>query len=948
MQQGRADGVVGALALAMVLVGAVPAGAQIQAGQVFGRAVDTTGAVLPGVMVTLQSPALITPQSVVTGPSGAYRFPSVPIGTYTVRFELPGFKTFVRQGVQITVGFNAEINARLEISTVEETITISGESPVVDTTAVKTGETFNKLMLESLPSARDPWVILEQTPGVVMDRQNVGGSQSGQQSDFTVHGGNRGNSMWNVDGVTITDMAATGASPTYYDFDAFEEIQIQTGGNDASLQTGGINLNLITKSGSNVFRGSGRFFVVDDNLQSDNVTQALKDDGADSGNPIKNIKDFGFEVGGPIVRNQAWFWGGYGKQDISVGILGFTVPGGDPNNPKDLAPDATILENYNTKLQYQPTPPHKFTFLYTYADKVRNARGASPTTRIESTFRQSGPTKLYKGSWQWIASDRMTIETQGSYVDGGFVLDFHDPSLEDVQPLFDLDTGVLSRSGRRAGPFIRPQTEIKTDVNYFASSWLGGDHSMKLGVRWRDTPFDSFGKRGGDASARVDAGVPVEADLYRNSVSLREMYNVSAYVNDSYNRGRMRLNFGVRVDYQDDRAKPATVPANPIIPDILPALNFPGADSGVTFADWSPRFGFTYDVRGNGKTVAKASAAIYYGQGIFTGGTLNPVGESRVRYRWTDLNGDLFVQANELDLSRILSRSNYNTNDPAAVTSPNRVDQNLQNDRTREVILGLDHELMSDFGVGVTYIYRKYDRFQWTPTNGVSSGDYVPVAYTASCGNATCDQSSYTVTYYQLPFSLPSGGTLTNQNFWRNFNGLEVTARKRYSDRWMLNGSLALGSTPQHFGEDGFRDPTNIEFIEGSQDNSRNARWVVKLSGLYSFPWGVNASAFFNARQGFPFYRSIRSPNRSGGIGRANVKFEKDGETRYPNFYTLDARLEKAFMLRTVRLTASLDVFNIGNANTVLDREGRQNVSSANRVFEILAPRVTRFGVRVT
>ena len=246
---------------------ATPAFAQVQTGEIFGRVADSTGAILPGVTVTIESPSLLRPQIVVTTASGAYRIPNVPIGLYRVTFELAGFKTRVHEKIRIEAGFNAEISPRLEISTVEETVTVSGESPVVDTKEVRTGQNFTREMLESIPSARDPWVILEQTPGILMDRQNVGGNESGQQSSFTVHGGNSGNTMWNVDGVTITDMAATGASPTYYDFDAFEEIQIQTGGNDASVQTGGINLNLITKSGGNAFRGSGRVFLVDEALQ---------------------------------------------------------------------------------------------------------------------------------------------------------------------------------------------------------------------------------------------------------------------------------------------------------------------------------------------------------------------------------------------------------------------------------------------------------------------------------------------------------------------------------------------------------------------------------------------------------------------------------------------------------------------------------------------------------
>src|SRR5262245_35687903 len=204
----------------------------------------------------------------------------------------------------------------MEVSTVEETVTVNAASPVVDTRSTTTGQTFNREMLERIPSARDPWVMLEQTPGIIMTQQNVGGNKSGQQTSFVAHGtGN--NEVWNVDGGNMTDMASSSSS-VYFDFDAFEEIQIQTGGSDASVQSSGVSINLVTKSGGNTFKGSGRLYVVDDNIQGNNITPALQAQGAGSGNPIQNIKDYGLEIGGPIVRNKAWFWGAAGYQDIRV------------------------------------------------------------------------------------------------------------------------------------------------------------------------------------------------------------------------------------------------------------------------------------------------------------------------------------------------------------------------------------------------------------------------------------------------------------------------------------------------------------------------------------------------------------------------------------------------------------------------------------------------------
>ena len=231
-----------------------PAGGQVQNGEIFGKVTDTSGAVLPGVTVTIDSPSLLQTQSVTTTETGVYRFASLPLGLYTVTFQMSGFTRFVRRDVRIETGFSAEVSPQLSVSNVQEEVVVSGETPVIDTRSTTLSATFNQEMLDKLPSARDPWVILEQMPGMVMDRQNVGGSESGQQSTFIAHGSSI-NQQWNVNGATVTDMVS-GGSPMYFDFDSIAEIQIQTGGGDASLQSGGAAINLVTKSGRTCSRAA--------------------------------------------------------------------------------------------------------------------------------------------------------------------------------------------------------------------------------------------------------------------------------------------------------------------------------------------------------------------------------------------------------------------------------------------------------------------------------------------------------------------------------------------------------------------------------------------------------------------------------------------------------------------------------------------------------------------
>ena len=237
-----------------VCCGGVAGGAQVSTGEIFGKATDGTGAVLPGVDGHAERSSLIQPLVALTTETGAYRFPRIPIGTYTVSFELTGFKKFVRSDIIIQAGFNAEVNAKLEISTVQETVTVSGASPVVDTQSTTLSASFTKEALDKIPNARDPWVIIEQTPGVMMSGANVGGNLSGQQTSFSAMGSGT-NQQWNINGAVISDIASGNSSPTYYDFDSFEEIQITTAGADASQQGAGVQVNFITRSGSNNFTG---------------------------------------------------------------------------------------------------------------------------------------------------------------------------------------------------------------------------------------------------------------------------------------------------------------------------------------------------------------------------------------------------------------------------------------------------------------------------------------------------------------------------------------------------------------------------------------------------------------------------------------------------------------------------------------------------------------------
>ena len=265
-----------ALLTVVALMFAATGWAQLQTGDIFGRVSDTSGAVLPGVTVTLSGPALLQPQTAITSETGAYSFPRIPIGTYTVKFDMPGFKSLVREGVRVEIGFTAQINAQLSITEVQETITVSGESPIVDTRSTTEQTTFDLETLQSIPSARDP-----VGHARAHARDHDGPRERRRDPvrtavELRVARLATGNNKWAIDGVDITDMSATGASPIYYDFDMLEEMQVTTGGADASQQTGGVGINFVTRNGTDRFRGSGRFYLTDEKFQADNLTDEVK------------------------------------------------------------------------------------------------------------------------------------------------------------------------------------------------------------------------------------------------------------------------------------------------------------------------------------------------------------------------------------------------------------------------------------------------------------------------------------------------------------------------------------------------------------------------------------------------------------------------------------------------------------------------------------------------
>jgi hypothetical protein len=356
---------------------------------------------------------------------------------------------------------------------------------------------------------------------------------------------------------------------------------------------------------------------------------------------------------------------------------------------------------------------------------------------------------------------------------------------------------------------------------------------------------------------------------------------------------------------------------------------------------------------------------------------LNPLSAVTVRYGWLDANHDGVAQASEIydknglpllnggnPANFLFQSGNWNPANPGSPTTLNTVDPNLKNDTTAEVILGVDHQIGTGFAVGGNYIWRRYANFNWSPLNGISTQgtDYSAVQFTPPASTCPAAQNAAcpAVTYYQPNVQLGTVSTLMNQaGYNRVFNGVELSARKRMSHHWMMDTSYSYNSTIVNYLQGAYQDATNIAQRNGFQYDFLtsgsgignvyiNSKWLFKLSGMYEAPLGVNVSAFYNARQGYPFERFVLSPSRANVAGTVSVLLDNVGDSRLPNYQNLDFHVERPLKFGTVRLIPAIDVFNISNNNTIQAIRGTQNASNANNIQATVAPRVMRAGFRVT
>lgn len=964
-----------ALLLVLILCSLPPtlfAQSMTQSGTIRGTVTGGDGTPLPGVTVTLSGRT--GRQTFVTESNGEYRFLGLDPGTYTIEAELSGFAATTRQA-DVLIGRNTELPLQLSAAA-SEAITVLAATPVIDTRETATGQTIEEVELLNVPTARDPWVVLQSVPGVLVDRVNVGGNESGQQSYFIGKGVERHQTEWNVDGVAVSDMAATGTSSFYYDFDSFEQIQVSTGSSDPSVRTPGVHLNMVTKRGTNQLRGSGRFFTTDKSWQAEATIPAEAQDYLDAGaNSINHIDDYGLEAGGPIITDKLWLWGAYSNN----GINNFSTGQG-------ALPQKTKLNNVNAKVNYQPFNNNTAEVFFMWNEKRVAGRGLGPTrSTIEVAQNQSGPGHLIKFEDTHVFSQNLYLTATYAQIKNGYKLDpiggrdvdayWVDPGIAGTEPWEDIQGG-WQRTYRYFEQNV-PQKNARIDGSFHMPTGTV-NHELKFGFGYRDTPVESMTVFSGNGNFGNFYDGYALAALTRPALPNFGSRYTDLYVGDTVVFNNLTLTGGVRYDIQRARNFGSSVPANPVVPDLLPAVTYAGDDRALEWKGFSPRIGATLALGPEGKTVLRSSYNRYMDQlGSSDVGASNPFYlVQMLYYYWEDLNGDKTVQRGELDFdSGLYSFSNIDPDNPAAGYSPGRIDYDMDPTRTDEFVLGAEREIMPNFAIGAAYSYRYRSNFTWDAyekTRGAgdyyTSADYVllPTPVTGTLPNG----QSYSIANYRLNSALdaPVFYVTTNRpDYHQTYHGLELTATKRWSNRWMLRGNVTLSDWTQHVGENGFVDPTHI--VSGDSCSSCDgdvvgsgggvggyisSRWAYSLNAVYEAPFKLMFGAAVVGREGYiqPFYRRI---NNRDGIGNKDIMVvDEFGSNRLPNLFNLDLRVARDFAVASgLMLNLSIDLFNVTNERTVLWRDNRlytedgPDTSENNWIEQLHSPRVWRVGARV-
>jgi hypothetical protein len=966
-------------AIVFGLAAALPSLAAAQAVQasITGLVRDSTGLVLPGATVEASSEALIEKvRTTISDEQGLYRITDLRPGLYTVTFTLTGFSTVRREGIELTPGFVATINADLRVGAVEETVTVTGASPVVDVQSTTQQSVLSRDLLDSLPTGKTIQAYATLTPGIVIPAtaQDVGGNQGELAIAMGIHGNRSADMKLLQDGLRFNSMEGTagGAGRGFYvNAASAQEVSLETSGTSAESETGGIMLNVIPKEGGNRFRGYFFSNYTNGSLQNDNLSQEHIDRGLLVVNSIDKIWDLNAAVGGPIMQDTLWFYTAHRHYGNYIKIAN-NFENATPTEwyyTPDLSRQAIrddVNRSHNLRLTWQLSQKNKLNLSYELQDNCVCHTGLNAQVAPEAVVRwRFHPNYLITATWNSPRTNRLLIEAAGA------VLNFDWPNLlqEGVTPdrISVLDQSLSYRYRSAASSYGNKYTPQANQR--FSISYVTGTHHFKTGTFTQQGYRRHVNNVNGDVNYRftnrTPTGVPNLITMYATPLVYTERLNINfgAYAQDQWTMNRLTLNLGIRYDYVNAKVPDQHLDAGRFVP----RRDFAEVPCVPCWTDINPRFGLSYDLFGNGKTAIKGTYGRYVvGVGVDQARLNNPVVTTvqTATRTWTD-NGNFIPEgdfSNPNANGEIGRLSDLGFGQTRVLTRySDEVMQGFGNRGSNwQASVSVQHELRPSVAVNVGYFRTWYGNFRTTDNQLTTSADFDPYFITAPVDARLPGGGGYRVDgLYNVSvakFGLNDDVVVKSERFGEQtevYNGFDFTLNARLS-QGMLSGGLTTGKTVA----DGcfvVDSPQALRFCRNSPPWAAGTQ--LKLFGVYNLPWQLQASGTYQNIPGIPVQANYTATNAeirpslgrdlsAGANANVSVPLIEPNTMFEERINQFDARLTKNFTMSGRRLEVMLDVYNVFNASPILSTNNTYG-PAWQRPNQILDGRLFKFGVQL-
>jgi carboxypeptidase family protein len=917
---------------------------------------DATGLVLPGVAVEAASDALIEKvRTVVTDETGQYRIVDLRPGVYKLTFTLNGFNTVIRDRVELGAEFTASINVDMRVGALEETVTVTGASPVVDVQSTQRTQVLNRDLLDAVPAGRSYQGYAQMVPGISLSSPDVGGEASMQNTYMSVHGASSANVTMQVDGQMINGLQSDGSVQTYFNNMMSEEMSFQTAGIGADVSGGGVKVNMVPQTGGNKFAGTFFAAWAPGDWQSKNLTPKLISQGLGDPSSIQKLWDFNFSEGGPFKKDKLWFffsarhWGNY----ATVADTFYSPDYGKSFAPKSgpLGVDDQYIRSGLLRMTWQMTPRMRVSAYNDQVDKYRGhsmSAGTDPATAARNWYTPHYYTGAAK--WTMTASDKLLFEAGYSTNLEIYVNHSVDPTIPKergtpawyatpVKTDLDLGTTWFAAADSKNGP--------ERYVWQASMTYVTGTHNIKTGFQRTWGPYNQSEDRNADLVQRYRSGVPDSVVVYNTPREWQNRLNndVGIYIQDSWTLKRLTINPGLRWEYLDGQTTGTVSGAGRFVPE----RRTPTVGNLPHWKNFAPRFGVVYDLFGNAKTALKGTYSRYNGANT-TGfaANYNPfASSSTAALNWRDLNGDDIAQGErgcvyltpgcEINISGNATTLGQLPIGFGSLTSLQTPDPNFERPYNVESSIAVQHELMPRVSVTGSWYHRVFHNLTVTDYTFRTPADYTPVTVVSPIDGEV-------ITVYNI--SQAANQRIERVDFASKtrqqiYDGFEFS----FAARLPRGAQLFGGTVTQHTLNVNCDQPDNPNLLRFCDERERENpfRTQVKVAGSIVLPYGIQTSASLQSEPGFGlltnwnvgrttrYSADCKGPCTPGALVIPNLTETLLVVPLIPSGYEfvgalnqLDLKLAKLFTVRGVRMLGQFEVFNSLNSSAVIALRGSQ------------------------